>query len=61
MASTVYTESVVTLNATQAEATMNALKSSADDLRTKMIPRGNLWRRTGHPGRGVGSRIGGRI
>ena len=37
MASTVYTESVVTLNATQAEATMNALKSSADDLRKKMI------------------------
>lgn len=37
MASTVYTESVVTLNATQAEATMNALKSSAEDLRKKMI------------------------
>lgn len=37
MASTVYTESVVTLNATQAEATMNALKSSADELRKKMI------------------------
>ena len=37
MASTIYTESIVTLNATQAEATMNALKSSADDLRKKMI------------------------
>ena len=37
MANTVYTESVVTLNASQAEATMNALKSSADDLRKKMI------------------------
>lgn len=33
----VYTESVVTLNASQAEATLNALKSSADDLRKKMI------------------------
>lgn len=37
MAGTIYTESVVTLNASQAEATMNALKSSADDLRKKMI------------------------
>lgn len=37
MANTVYTESVVTLNGTQAEATLNALKSSADDLRKKMI------------------------
>lgn len=37
MANTVYTESVVTLNASQAEATMNALKSSADELRKKMI------------------------
>lgn len=36
MATTVYTESVVTLNASQAEATMNALKSSADELRRKM-------------------------
>lgn len=37
MAGTIYTESVVTLNASQAEATMNALKSSADELRKKMI------------------------
>lgn len=37
MANTVYTESVVTLNSTQAEATMNALKSSADELRRKMV------------------------
>lgn len=37
MAGTVYTESVVTLNSSQAEATLNALKSSADDLRKKMI------------------------
>ncbi len=37
MASTVYTESVVTLNASQAEATLSALKSSADELRRKMI------------------------
>ena len=37
MANTVYTESVVTLNGSQAEATLNALKSSADDLRKKMI------------------------
>lgn len=37
MANTVYTESVVTLNGTQAEATLNALKSSADELRKKMI------------------------
>lgn len=37
MASTVYTESVVTLNASQAEATLSALKSSADELRKKMI------------------------
>lgn len=37
MANTVYTESVVTLNASQAEATMNALKSSADELRRKML------------------------
>lgn len=37
MAGTIYTESVVTLNASQAEATMNALKSSADELRQKMI------------------------
>lgn len=36
MANTVYTESVVTLNATQAEAVMNSLKSSADELRKKM-------------------------
>ena len=33
----VYTESVVTLNASQAESTLNALKSSADELRKKMI------------------------
>ena len=33
----VYTESVVTLNSSQAEATMNALKASADELRKKMI------------------------
>ena len=37
MANTVYTESVVTLNGAQAEATLNSLKSSADDLRKKMI------------------------
>jgi len=37
MANTVYTESVVTLNAAQAEATMNTLKASADELRKKMI------------------------
>lgn len=37
MANTVYTESVVTLNASQAEATMNALKSSADELRKKFL------------------------
>lgn len=37
MAGTVYTESVVTLNAAQAESTLNALKSSADELRKKMI------------------------
>ena len=37
MANTVYTESVVTLNSSQAEATMAALKSSADELRKKMI------------------------
>lgn len=37
MANTVYTESVVTLNASQAEATMNALKSSAEDLRKKFL------------------------
>lgn len=34
---TVYSESVVTLNATQAQATMDALKSQADSLRQKMI------------------------
>lgn len=38
MASTkVYTESVVTLNASQADATMKALESRADELRKKMI------------------------
>lgn len=37
MANTVYTESVVTLNASQAEATMNALKSSAEELRKKFL------------------------
>lgn len=37
MANTVYTESVVTLNAAQADATLDALKSSADELRKKMI------------------------
>lgn len=33
----VYTESVITLNDSQAQATLNALKASADDLRKKMI------------------------
>lgn len=36
MANTVYTESVVTLNASSAEATMNALKNQADELGKKM-------------------------
>ena len=33
----VYTESVITLNASQADATMKALESRADELRKKMI------------------------